>query len=166
LATFLREERAELINRGIRLRALGDPARLPAAVRALLAGVERATANNRGLLLSLALSYGGRQAIVAAAQRLARDARAGRLHPDSLDAGCFHRALGTADLPPLDLVIRTSGEQRLSNFMLWEAAYAELHFTPVLWPDFGPRDLEAAVASFLHRRRRFGLCGPGAAVIG
>jgi undecaprenyl diphosphate synthase len=157
LARFLRDERDELIDRGIRLRALGDPTRLPPVVRALLGGVERATAGNRGLVLSLALSYGGRQAIVAAAQQLAREVRAGRLRPDRLDAANFQRALGTADLPPLDLVIRTSGEQRLSNFMLWEAAYAELYFTPVLWPDFGRSDLEAALVAFLRRRRRFGL---------
>jgi len=157
LVTFLRAERDELVSRGIRLRTLGDPARLPAPVRALLAAVERATARNRGLVLSLALSYGGRQAIVAAARRLAREAMAGRLPLEALDAGRFEETLGTADLPPLDLVIRTSGEQRLSNFMLWEAAYAELYFTTVHWPDFRRADLEAALVAFQHRRRRFGL---------
>ncbi len=126
-------------------------------MRALLAGVERATAGNDALEVSLALSYGGREAIVAAARRLARAAVAGRLNPETLDATRFQEALGTAYLPPLELVIRTSGEQRLSNFMLWEAAYAELYFTPVLWPDFRRRDLEAALAAFLSRRRRFGL---------
>jgi undecaprenyl diphosphate synthase len=166
LAAFLRDERQELLGRGIRLLALGDRERLPMGVRELLNGVEKATAGNRGLILSLALSYGGREAIVAAARRLAEEAVAARLAPEELDAARFQAALSTAPLPPLDLVIRTSGEQRLSNFMLWEAAYAELHFTPVLWPDFGRRELEAAVASFLQRRRRFGLCGPGVAAIG
>jgi undecaprenyl diphosphate synthase len=163
LAEFLRDERDELLGQGIRLHALGERDRLPPAVRELLTGVETATAGNRGLSLSLALSYGGREAIVSAARRLAHDVAAGRLAPEGLDASRFQAALGTA---PLDLVIRTSGEKRLSNFMLWEAAYAELHFTPVLWPDFDRRDLEDAVASFRRRRRRFGLCGPGVAAAG
>jgi undecaprenyl diphosphate synthase len=166
LAAFLRDEREELVGRGIRLHALGERDRLPAGVHELLTGVEEATAGNRGLILSLALSYGGREAIVSAARRLAQDVAAGRLVPDALDAARFQAALGTAPLPPLDLVIRTSGEQRLSNFMLWEVAYAELHFTPVLWPDFGRRDLETAIASFLRRRRRFGLCDTDVVVTG
>ncbi len=156
LATFLRGEVADLRARGIRLVTVGDEARLPAPVRELLAFAKHSTAANRELLLCLALSYGGREAIVAAAQRLARAAAAGA-NPEAIDEVVFARALETHQLPPLDLVVRTSGEQRISNFLLWESAYAELYFTDVLWPDFAGVDLEAALAAFAQRRRRFGL---------
>lgn len=156
LATFLRGEVADLRARGIRLVTVGDETRLPAPVRQLLAFAKLSTAANRDLVLCLALSYGGREAIVAAARRLARASAAGA-NPDAIDEAIFARALDTHALPPLDLVVRTSGEQRLSNFLLWEAAYAELCFTDVLWPDFGRADLEAALADFARRHRRFGL---------
>jgi undecaprenyl diphosphate synthase len=156
LGAFLRDERAELAARDVRLVSIGDEARLPPPVRELLGAVRRATAANRGLTLCLALSYGGREAIVAAARRLAAAAARG-MRPDEIDEAMFAGALDTAGLPPLDLVVRTSGERRLSNFLLWEAAYAELYFTEVLWPDFGPADLAAALAAFARRDRRFGL---------
>ncbi len=156
LATFLRDELCELGARGIRLLAIGDETHLPAAVRDALAAAKHTTAGNQELRLCLALSYGGREAIVRAARKLARDAVRG-LPPDAIDEAAFGGALDSHELPPLDLVVRTSGEQRLSNFLLWEAAYAELHFTDVPWPDFGRAELEAALAAFARRNRRFGL---------
>jgi undecaprenyl diphosphate synthase len=170
LGTFLREEQAELMTRGIRLVTIGDDFRLPAPVRALLAAVKAATIRNRGMILCLALSYGGRESIVEAARKLVAAAAAGALRPESLDDTVFGSSLETRALPPLDLVIRTSGEQRLSNFLLWEAAYSELYFTDVSWPDFGRAELESALATFARRRRRFGLtasqAAPGRAATG
>jgi undecaprenyl diphosphate synthase len=157
LARFLVEERAELMARGIRLCSIGDQQRLPASVRGPLALLQAATARGREMTLCLALSYGAREAITGAARRLAEEAAAGRLRPAEITEARVEAALETRALPPLDLVIRTSGEQRLSNFMLWEAAYAELHFTPVLWPDFTRADFEAALDAYARRQRRFGL---------
>jgi undecaprenyl diphosphate synthase len=159
LRRFLLDERAEILARGIRLLVIGDRQRLPPFVHAPLAALEVASAENRGMTLCLALSYGGREAITAAARALAADAAAGRLRPSDVTEAGLGARLGTGTLPPLDLLIRTSGEQRLSNFLLWEAAYAELYFTPVLWPDFGRATLEAALLSYARRQRRFGLTG-------
>jgi undecaprenyl diphosphate synthase len=156
LLRFVHEERAELTARGIRLMTIGDTPRLPAWVRGPLAALCDATRANRGMTLCLALSYGGRESIVRAAQQLARAAVAGRLRPEAIGEAEVARALDTRGLPPPDLVIRTSGEQRLSNFLLWEAAYAELYFTDVMWPDFGREHLEAALAAYAGRNRRFG----------
>ena len=141
LLRFVLQERAELNARGIRLTTIGDPARLPAFVRGPLAALCEATRANRGMTLCLALSYGGRESIIRAAQQLARAAVEGRVQPEAISEAQMTRALDTRVLPPPDLVIRTSGEQRLSNFLLWEAAYAELHFTDVMWPDFGRADV-------------------------
>ncbi len=153
LADFLESERAEMMENGIRLNAIGDLERLPPFVREKLAAVRAETGANRGMILTLALSYGGRQELVAAARRAAGARGAG------LEAADLEAALQTAGLPELDLLIRTSGERRISNFLLWQAAYAELHFSEVLWPDF--RDLEhlTAIADYQARERRFGLTG-------
>ena len=156
LRRFVLEECAELAARGIRLMTIGDEARLPAFVRGPLAALTESTRANRGMTLCLALSYGGRESVVRAARRLAAAAVAGRLRPDTINEGDVAAALETRALPPPDLIIRTSGEQRLSNFMLWEAAYAELYFTDVMWPDFGRDELEAALAEYAKRERRFG----------
>jgi undecaprenyl diphosphate synthase len=156
LRTFLVDECAELVARGIRLTTIGDQARLPRLVRAALAVVKQRTRRNRAMTLCLALSYGAREAIIAAARALAVAAARAGLPPGAIDDASFAGALDTRDLPPLDLLIRTSGERRLSNFLLWEAAYAELHFTDVLWPDFTRADLDAALADFAARQRRFG----------
>ena len=156
LHRFIIEERAELAARGIRLLTIGDEARLPTFVRGPLTALMDATRANHGMTLCLALSYGGRESIVRAARRIARAAAAGRLRPEAIGEGDVSAALETRGLPPPDLVIRTSGEQRLSNFMLWEAAYAELYFTDVMWPDFGREHLEAALAAYARRARRFG----------
>jgi undecaprenyl diphosphate synthase len=156
LRAFLIDERAEILARGIRFTSIGDGARLPAVVRAPLRALERASAKNRGMTLCLALSYGGREAIVAAARALARAVSDGRLRPQDITEQLIQSALDTRALPPVDLLIRTSGEQRLSNFLLWEGAYAELYFTSVLWPDFDRRELENALEAFARRQRRYG----------
>jgi undecaprenyl diphosphate synthase len=157
LRAFVIDERAEILGRGIRLVTIGDRRRLPRFARAPLAALEAASAGNRDMTLCLALSYGARESITAAARALAEDVAAGRLRPADVTEQQIAARLGTARLPPLDLLIRTSGEQRLSNFLLWEAAYAELYFTPVLWPDFGRATLEAALLAYARRQRRFGL---------
>ena len=159
LSTFVTEETPELLARGIRVVTIGDLRRLPAFARAPLAALVVASARNQAMTLCLALSYGGREALAAAARALAAEVASGRLRPEEVDERQVAARLDTSALPPLDLLIRTSGEQRLSNFLLWEAAYAELHFTPVLWPDFGRETLEVALADFERRQRRFGLTG-------
>jgi len=156
LRTFLLEESVELVARGIRLTSIGDRSRLPGAVRLPLAILERASARNRDMTLCLALSYGGREALVAAARALARKVEQGSLRADDISEAAVSASLDTHALPPVDLLIRTSGEQRLSNFLLWETAYTELYFTPVQWPDFGRADLVAALTAFAGRERRFG----------
>ena len=157
---FLQEtlgaERDELQRQNVRLAACGDLSQLPEKARATLQLSIDTLAENTGLILNLALAYGGRQEIVRAALELARRLSAGELTPDQVDEEEFARGLYTTDLPDPDLLIRTSGEQRLSDFLLWECAYAELVFTDTLWPDFGARELAAAVYNFRARDRRFG----------
>ncbi|MGZ5907643.1 MAG: polyprenyl diphosphate synthase, partial [Reyranella sp.] len=130
--------------------------RLPPDTVKLIEGAERRTAANRKLVLTIALSYGSRQEIVAAAQAAAAECVAGRLSPEAIDEQCFAGHLYTADMPDPDLLIRTSGEQRISNFLLWQLAYTELVFTDTLWPDFGQAELEAAIATYRSRERRYG----------
>ncbi|MFN2370205.1 MAG: polyprenyl diphosphate synthase [Candidatus Krumholzibacteriia bacterium] len=156
LQESLKAEVAELDRRGVRLAVSGDLERLPAPVRDALRRTVDALAGNTGLVLNLAVAYGGRQEILAAARALARRAAAGGLDPAETTEEDFAAGLWTAPLPDPDLLIRTSGEARLSNFLLWQAAYAELLITPVLWPDFGARDLALAVAEYQNRERRFG----------
>jgi len=153
LAEFLESERGELMSNGIRLNAAGDLERLPAEVREKLASVRAETAANRGMVLTLALSYGGRQELVHAARRAAA------ARGTALEAADLEAALWTAGLPELDLLVRTSGERRISNFLLWQCAYAELVFTDVLWPDFRDLELLAALAEYQARERRFGQTG-------
>jgi undecaprenyl diphosphate synthase len=159
LGRYLVEERRELLENGIRLNAIGQLDRLPLAVRAALKELMHATRNNTGMVLTLALSYGGRAEIVEAARALAKKAASGRLRPDAIDEAALAAELGTAGLPDPDLLVRTSGEMRLSNFLLWQLAYAEIHVTDVLWPDFRRSELEKAFASFRARERRFGKTG-------
>jgi undecaprenyl diphosphate synthase len=153
LAEYLDSERGEMMENGIRLNAIGELDRLPGRVRDRLSAVRAETAANRGMILTLALSYGARQELVAAA-RAAAKAKGPALEAEDLEAG-----LWTAGLPELDLLVRTSGERRISNFLLWQAAYAELVFTDVLWPDFRDAELFAAISDFQTRERRFGLTG-------
>lgn len=159
LSRFMVEERKEILDNGIRLNAIGQLDRLPAPVRLALQELMRVSRGNRGMVLTLALSYGGRAEIVEAARVLARKAATGRLAPDAIDEAVFAAELGTAGLPDPDLLIRTSGEMRISNFLLWQCAYAEIFVTPTLWPDFRRPEIEAAFASFAARERRFGKTG-------
>jgi undecaprenyl diphosphate synthase len=157
LRDFVIDERTEILDNGIRLAALGDLDRLPAMVRDPLDELRAASAHNRDMVLTLALSYGGRESIARAARAAAAAIVAGTLRIDDLDCDRLGAFLPTASLPPLDLLIRTSGEQRISNFMLWELAYAELVFVEVLWPDFRRDHLRACLDAFGARERRFGL---------
>ena len=156
LAEHLERERPEILENGIRLTAIGRVHRLPRMVREPLEALIRDSADNTGMTLCLALSYGGREEIVDAARDLVREVVEGRLEPDELDEDVLERFLWTSHLPPVDLIIRTSGELRLSNFLLWHAAYAELYFTEVLWPDFREEHLLRALQAFASRERRFG----------
>jgi undecaprenyl diphosphate synthase len=159
LRDYLRDERPEIMENGIQLRAIGEIDRLPAMVREPLDALSADSAANEGMVLNLALSYGGRESIAAAAQRLAARVASGALSPNDINVDSFDGEMPTASLPSLDLLIRTSGEQRISNFLLWEAGYAELYFTAVLWPDFGRQCLYDAIEDYQSRKRRFGLTG-------
>ena len=156
LRHYIRGEIAELHRNGVRLRVIGERAKLPPDVVSMIDNAETLTASNDRLNLSIALSYGGRAEIALAARRLAEDVVAGNLAPDAIDEEAFAARLLTAGIPDPDLLIRTSGEQRISNFLLWQTAYAELVFTPTLWPDFAKGDLEKAVRDFHGRDRRYG----------
>ena len=145
-----------MMRYGIRLLAVGDRERLPARVRRALEQVIARTQDNRRMTVILALSYSGRDDIVRMARHLAREARAGRLDPESVNEEIISAQLDTAGVPDPDLLIRTSGEQRISNFFLWQIAYSELYVTPTLWPDFREREYVAALTEYQSRRRRFG----------
>lgn len=156
LRFYLRSEVKELHKAGIRLRVIGERARLSDDIRRLIEDAEQRTGENRKMTLVVALSYGGRQEIVQAARQLATDALAGRIQVAEIDEAAFSGRMFTSDIPDPDMIIRTSGEMRISNFLLWQAAYAELVFTDTLWPDFNKGDLEAAIEEFHRRERRFG----------
>lgn len=156
LREYVIDERAEIMDNGIRLVAIGEVERLPDFVREPLEALIRDSAGNRAMTLCLALSYGGRESIISTARALCEQAASGALKPEDLTEDRFSAALQTGGLPQLDLLIRTSGEERLSNFLLWEAAYAELYFTDIYWPDFGRDELLKALDSYNRRERRFG----------
>ena len=156
LRHFLRMEIADLHSKGVRLHFIGDRTKFDPGIQSDIAQAEKTTTNNAGLNLVIALSYGGRAEIVAAARKAAEDIIAGILPIDALDENSFAERLSTAEIPDPDLIIRTSGEKRLSNFLLWQGAYAELLFVDTLWPDFGPAEFTAALAEFARRDRRFG----------
>jgi undecaprenyl diphosphate synthase len=152
----LDREIEDLHSKGVRVRFIGARTSLAVRLQARIAAAEERTAANRGLKLQLAVSYGGRWDLVQAAQRLARECAAGSLRPEEITEERFAGALALAGLPEADLLIRTGGEQRISNFLLWDLAYAELYFTPKLWPDFTLADFEEALDFFAGRQRRFG----------
>jgi undecaprenyl diphosphate synthase len=156
LRHYLRGEIAELHRNGVRLRVIGDLGRLAPDIVTLITNAEALTRDNSGVNLTIALSYGGRAEIVAAVRALAVKAAAGDLPAETIDEAVISRHLFTADIPDPDLLIRTSGEQRISNFLLWQCAYSELVFTKTLWPDFGQADLEQAIADYGGRERRYG----------
>ena len=157
LRRYLQSETANLHRRNIRIRVIGDRDRFAPDIVTLMEAAEEMTAQNTGLNLTAALSYGGRQDITVAARTLARQAADGTLDPAAIDEDMVGRHLWTHDLPDPDLLIRTSNEQRISNFLLWQCAYTELVFVDVLWPEFGRAQLEQCIDEYDRRERRFGV---------
>jgi undecaprenyl diphosphate synthase len=156
LRHYLRGEIAELHRNGVRLRVIGEIGRLSTDIITLIDNAEALTRDNRAINLTIALSYGGRAEIAAAARTIAAKVKSGALALQTINEDLIASHLLTVDLPDPDLLIRTSGEQRISNFLLWQCAYAELVFTKTLWPDFGRADLEQAIADYSGRERRYG----------
>jgi len=156
LRRFIRNDLAELHKSNVRVRVIGERDDLPTDIRALLEEAEDLTKHNDGLMLVVAFNYGARQEIARAARRLALEVLEGRLSADDITPDLLARHLDQPDLPDPDVIIRTSGEQRLSNFLLWQAAYRELVFVPIYWPDFDRAALEGAIAEYRRRERRFG----------
>lgn len=155
-ARYIQREADRLAAEGVRMRFIGDRTRLDPKLQRLMAGIETRTAPFSRLNLTVAINYGGRDELARAAAQIARDVAAGRLAPGEVNEAAIAARLDTADLPDPDLVIRTSGEMRTSNFLPWQSAYAEYEFTPTLWPDFTPEDLARIVGRFGQRRRLFG----------
>src|SRR6266516_5443933 len=156
LRRFIRNDLAELHASNVRVRVIGERADLDPSIRRLLEEAEDLTVNNDGLILVVAINYGARDEIARAVRRIAEDVASGKLKPDAVTAELVGSRLDAPDLSDPDLIIRTSGEQRLSNFLLWQAAYSELVFTPVYWPDFDRAALESAINEYRRRERRFG----------
>lgn len=160
LEAYLEREIHRLNDKNVQLRIIGDRSRLPARTQALVEEGETLMFHNQGLKLIIALSYGGRSEIVDACRRLAEQVAAGLIRVEDIDQGLFSQHLQTSDLPDPDLLIRTSGEQRISNFLLWQMAYTEFVFTPVLWPEFSKQHFYDAIKAFQRRCRRFGGVAP------
>jgi len=156
LRRFIRNDLAELHQNGVKVRVIGERGDLDPDIRRLLEEAEELTKNNIGLTLVVAFNYGARQEIARAAARIATMIKDGSLDPSAITADLIGQNLDAPDLPDPDLIIRTSGEQRLSNFLLWQAAYSELVFVPTYWPDFDRAALESAIAEYHRRERRFG----------
>jgi undecaprenyl diphosphate synthase len=152
----LKREVDELDANGVRIRFIGDRQKLSPVLEAATSEAEARTAGNRGMELVVAVAYGGRWDLVQAARRLAAAAVEGRLEPEAIDEAMLASAMTTAGLPDVDLLIRTGGERRVSNFLLWNVAYSELYFSEVLWPDFDSGELDRALDFYAHRQRRFG----------
>ena len=159
LVEYVRAERRTILDNGIRLVAIGDVQALPETPRAALEELIADSSQNTGMTLCLALSYGGQEEIAAAAREVASLAAKGAIDPSAIDVESFSARLWSAKLGPVDLLIRTSGELRISNFLLWSLAYAELYFCEAMWPDFEERDLDLALADFARRNRRYGDVG-------
>ncbi|MFC1524611.1 polyprenyl diphosphate synthase, partial [Thermodesulfobacteriota bacterium] len=159
LKTYLLSELKNLVSNNVRLHCIGQTEMLPKEVRDILTQVIDDTAGNTGLILNLALSYGSRNEIIRAVGNIARQCLAGTLQPDDITEDILSTNLDTADLPDPDLLIRTGGESRLSNFLLWQASYAEILIYPKRWPDFGKKDLIEAIGEYQGRQRRFGKTG-------
>jgi len=159
LRFYLKSETNALHKEGVRLRVIGDRDRLATDIVNLIEEAENMTADNKRLTLTVALSYGGRKEITSAVRQLAEQVAAGEISSDDIDEDAIGRRLFTAGIPDPDLLIRTSGEQRISNFLLWQLAYTELVFMDVLWPDFSKQDFDAAITEFRSRERRYGTSG-------
>jgi undecaprenyl diphosphate synthase len=153
---FVQSDLAELNDNGVRIRIIGERNSVPADIRGLIEVVEQTTAGNRGLNLIVAFNYGARDEILRAVRKLAGQVARNGIAPERIDQAAFESALDTSGIPDPDIIIRTSGEQRISNFLLWQAAYAELVFLDVLWPEFDDNDFEGALAEFSARERRYG----------
>ena len=156
LEEYIEREIETMLDREIRFSVVGDRSRLPSSVREKITWAETRTAGNGRMVLTLALSYSGREEILRAAMRFARDVQSGTMSPDDLSDSVFSRYMESSSLPPPDLLIRTSGEVRISNFFLWQIAYTELYFTQTLWPDFREEDYRRALTDYQERKRRFG----------
>jgi undecaprenyl diphosphate synthase len=156
LARRLRKERTLLMAQNIRFRTIGDLGRLPVHVRSEVLQTVEATSHNSGMILTFALSYGGRQEIVQMAKALVEKARSGQLNPEDVTESLISESLSSSFLPDPDLIVRTSGERRISNFFLWQTAYSEIFFEDLAWPDFSLENLHEALQLFGHRERRFG----------
>jgi undecaprenyl diphosphate synthase len=156
LRRFIRNDLVELHQSGVKVRVIGERGDLDPDIRRLLEEAEGLTKDNDRLTLVVAFNYGGRQEIARAAARIASEVKAGRIEPADITADMIGHNLDAPDLPDPDLIVRTSGEQRLSNFLLWQAAYSELVFVPTYWPDFDRGALESAIAEYHRRERRFG----------
>jgi undecaprenyl diphosphate synthase len=165
LKRFIRNDLADLHRNNIKVRVIGLRHNLAADIRAMLNEAEDLTRANTGMTLVVAFNYGARQEIVEAARKLAVEVAAGRLDPAAIDEAALAARLDTSDIPDPDLVIRTSGEQRLSNFLLWQAAYAEFVFLPMHWPDFDHAAFESALAQYAARERRFGGTAASTAIV-
>jgi undecaprenyl diphosphate synthase len=159
LRLYVARDLDKLVREGVRVRVIGERAGLQDDIAGIIENAEQRTRHHSKLTLTIAFNYGGQDEIVRAARKLALGAAAGRIDAQSIDAAMFAQQLDAGDLPALDLLIRTSGEHRLSNFMLWQSAYAELVFVDVLWPDFDRAALAGAIAEFQRRERRFGAHG-------
>ncbi|MBB5276452.1 undecaprenyl diphosphate synthase [Rhizobium rosettiformans] len=166
LKAFIRRDLADLHQAGVRIRIIGDRVNLREDIRSLLLEAEETTAANTGMTLVIAFNYGSRDEIARAAARLASDVQAGKLDASEIDAQKLNDYLDTAGIPDPDLVIRTSGEERLSNFLLWQAAYAELMFVPDFWPDFTPALFDSILERYAARDRRFGGLSTKAVAVG
>jgi undecaprenyl diphosphate synthase len=156
LSQFLDSELEELHSNGIRLSVIGQLHRLPSALVARIEAAIEKTGLNQAMTLNIALSYGGRQEILLAAKRMARAIRSGNIAEEDVTESLFSNYLDTGGMPDPDLLIRTGGEMRISNFLLWQSAYTELYFTPLLWPDFGDEEFLKAIEEYRSRQRRFG----------
>ena len=161
LRFFIRRDLAELHRDGVRIKVIGERLRLPHDICAMIEEAEQLTAANRALEMIVAFNYGGRDEITRAVRRIAEEVKAGSLDPASIDERTIAAHLDTATIPDPDLLIRTSGELRLSNFLLWQSAYAELVFLPGYWPDFGAETLRTAIGQYAARARRYGGVGAG-----
>ncbi|MBI3793316.1 MAG: isoprenyl transferase [Nitrospinae bacterium] len=159
LKEYLMKELRKMLDNNIRFNTIGRVADLPKSAVECIEEVRESTKKNTGTVLTLALSYSGRNEIIDAVRSIARDVQNGRLGPDEITGGLMDARLDTAGLPELDLLIRTSGEERISNFLLWQSAYAEFYFTDVLWPDFTGMNFLEAIKDYQKRERRFGLSG-------
>jgi len=159
LRLYIRRELVSLRGEGVRVQFIGDRSRLDIEINRLISESEESTKDNRGLIFTVALNYGGRQEILEAARTFAQNVRDGKLNPEDMNERLFESYLQSNDMPDPDLLIRTSGEQRLSNFLLWQSAYTEFLFTTTLWPDFKREHLEQAVYEYQRRERRYGGSG-------